>query len=66
MEIANSIVCPDCHGTGQHVVMRTVRPYAKIEPPPPCDRCNGTGRVPRPRPVPMLSRMTQVRRTRRP
>jgi hypothetical protein len=61
------IVCPDCHGTSRRVVMRTVRQYAKIETPPPCGRCNGTGRVPRPRPVSILSsRTTQVRRTRRP
>jgi hypothetical protein len=65
MEAKNSIVCSDCHGTSQRVVMRTVRQYAKIETPPPCDRCNGTGRVPRPRPVSILSsRITQVRRTR--
>ena len=39
-------LCPSCFGTGHYVVMRDVQPYRKIEPPPECAACKGTGRKP--------------------
>jgi DnaJ-class molecular chaperone len=39
--------CPACHGTGQYVTMKPIRPYAWIEPPPECRTCGGTGKKPK-------------------
>ncbi|WP_407152255.1 hypothetical protein [Bradyrhizobium sp. ORS 86] len=43
--------CPDCRGTRQHVTMRPVmigKPLPRYRP---CPRCDGTGEIPRPKPV---------------
>jgi DnaJ-class molecular chaperone len=33
-------VCPDCHGTGKQVDLKTGQPTQE-----PCERCDGTGRI---------------------
>jgi DnaJ-class molecular chaperone len=57
--------CPTCKGTGQHVVMRFVRNYEKIQLPDKCPDCDGTGKKPTPKPPLIKSKMTAVRRKRR-
>jgi DnaJ-class molecular chaperone len=56
--------CQTCYGEGFDSSMQRVRPGAKLYPIP-CQACCGTGRKPKPKPVRLLSRMTNVRRTRR-
>jgi DnaJ-class molecular chaperone len=37
-------VCVPCEGTGRQIVKQHAQPGRKIYPPP-CERCNGKGRV---------------------
>jgi DnaJ-class molecular chaperone len=57
--------CPTCHGTGQHIVMRFVRRYEKMQMPGKCPDCDGTGQKPPPKPAAITSKVTAARRTRR-
>jgi DnaJ-class molecular chaperone len=54
--------CPTCGGTGLDQWMRQPHPGTKLLPVP-CQDCTGTGR--KPKPVPIVSKMQQVRRTRK-
>jgi DnaJ-class molecular chaperone len=57
-------ICPTCYGEGFDPSMQRVRPGAKLYPVP-CQACGGTGRKRKTKPVRLLSRMKDVRRTRR-
>ena len=59
---AKSNICPACYGQGFDPWMQKVRPGAKLYPIP-CQECGSTGR--KPMPIPLLSTMAYVRRTRR-
>jgi len=61
--------CPTCFGTGRFPIVRPVHQYQKLEPLPVCSNCGGSGRLPpkptKPRGVPIKSKITEARRTRR-
>jgi DnaJ-class molecular chaperone len=43
--------CPDCFGTGQKFEMKLARFGHPLPPYQACPRCDGTGKIPYPKPV---------------
>jgi DnaJ-class molecular chaperone len=58
--------CPDCFGLGYVAEMRPMVFCRKIDAPPVCKPCNGTGKLPDQKPVPFKSKLVAARRKRRP
>ena len=50
-EMSHEMECPDCFGTGQKVEMRPLNFGRSLPPYQVCPRCEGTEKVPYPKPV---------------
>jgi hypothetical protein len=57
--------CPTCNGLGYPVDMCSAIVGKPIDPLPIWEPCQGTGRIPDPRPAPFISRLTAARKKRR-